>query len=161
MASRTFTALPVASYRAAWHVARVRGCAARESPRTGSGPLCCIFTEPISETDLRERASMVRHEKHQLTERTCDAVGTAAVADGHSSQNLRFASRHIALADCRSSARPWIIPPRQRITQLQSLDNCRRTSPVEELGKKLVATINNIDHEQFHFIIAKAPEALP
>jgi len=26
--------IPVASYRAAWHVASVRGCAARESPRT-------------------------------------------------------------------------------------------------------------------------------
>ena len=93
-----------------------------------------------------------------LCPRTCDAVGTAAVADG---QNLFFATHHIALVDCRSSARPWIIPPRRRITQLQSLDDCCRTSPVEELGKKLVATINNIDHEQFHFIIAKAPEALP
>src|SRR5262245_3976406 len=51
MASRTFTAIPVASYRAAWHVARVRGCAARESPRTGSAPLCCIFRG----TDFRNR----------------------------------------------------------------------------------------------------------
>jgi len=136
--------------------------AQRENRRApGQARFLAFFAEPISETDHRDRASMVRHEKHQLTERTCDAVGTAAVADGHSSQNLRFASRHIALVDCRSSARPWIIPLRQRIAQLQLLDNCCGTSPVEELGKKLVATINNTDHEQFHFIIAKAPEALP
>jgi hypothetical protein len=127
----------------------------------GQARFVAFFAEPISETDLRERAFMVRHDKHKLTERTCDAVGTAAVADGHSSQNSRFASRHVALVDCRSSARPWIVPPRQRITQLQPLDNCCRTPPVEELGKKLVATINNIDHEHFHFFIAKAPEPLP
>src|SRR5215470_1860405 len=50
---------------------------------------------------------------------------------------------------------------RQRITQLQSLDDRRRSLLVEELGKKLVAPIDNIDHEHFHFIIANAPKTLP
>jgi len=32
---------------------------------------------------------------------------------------------------------------------------------VQELGKKLIAAIDNVDHEHFHFIIAEASEALP